>query len=136
MKLIVFGATGGTGRQVVEQALQRNYQVTAIVRNPDTFPVRHSRLTVTEGDVLQPDTFRQAMRGQDAVISCLGVHTRQPTTVYSAGIQHIATVMQQLSVERLLCLSAIAVVVPPHGSWLIKLVTKQILQRLFKHLYI
>lgn len=134
-KIIVFGATGGTGRQVVEQALQSEYQVTVVARNPDAFPLRYAQLTVIRGDVLQPDTFQQAMSGQDVVISCLGSQKREPTSLYSEGIQNIADAMQQAGVDRLLCLSAIAVEVPPHGSWLIKLVTKHILQRLFKHLY-
>lgn len=50
--LLVFGAIGGTGRQVVEQALQARYRVTAVVRNPAAFSVQHPSLTVVQGDVL------------------------------------------------------------------------------------
>lgn len=42
MRLAVFGATGGTGRQLVEQALAQGHEVTAVVRDPARLPVEHS----------------------------------------------------------------------------------------------
>lgn len=134
MKLIVFGATGGTGKQVVEQALQAGHHVTVIIRNPAAFPLQHSQLTVHQGNVLQP--LDLDLRGADAVISCLGIHKREVTTVYSEGINNIARAMRNAGITRIICISSIAVVVPPRSSWLIKLVTKYILQRLFSHLYV
>jgi len=56
-KLIVFGATGGTGREVVKQALDRGHEVTIIVRNPMSFSIQHPRLKIVQGDVLQLSTF-------------------------------------------------------------------------------
>lgn len=87
MKLVVFGATGGTGRQVVVQALEEGHEVTAVVRRPEVFDLRHDKLEVVEGDVLLPTTLRQAMCEKDAALSALGVSHRNPTTVYSAGRQ-------------------------------------------------
>lgn len=135
-KLIVFGATGGTGKQVVNQALLAGHQVTVVVRNPATFALQHPQLVTVKGDVLQPATFQQALHGQDAVISCLGSRVRAPTTVYSEGIKNFAGAMQQVGIDRLFCFSAIAVEVPPYGSLLTKLVTKYILQRVFNYLYV
>ena len=134
-KLIVFGATGGTGKQVVKQALQAGYQVTAIVRNPSGFKRQHPHLTVVEGNVLQPLGYNQALAGAHAVISCLGTHQRGPTTVYSEGVGTIARAMKETGVTRLLCLSAIAVEIPPRSSWLIRFVTRHILQRIFRYMY-
>jgi len=134
-KLIVFGATGGTGQQVVEQALQAEHQVTVVVRNPDAFTVQHKNLEIIKGDVFQPLTFSNAIKEKDIVISCLGVQHKKPTTVYSDGIGNIIEIMQKEKVNRIICLSAGAVTVPPKSSLFLKFITKNILQRLFKYMY-
>ena len=59
------GATGGTGRQLVAQALERGYAVTALVRNPSRLQIDHPNLTVIQGDVLDQTSVTSAMRGQD-----------------------------------------------------------------------
>ncbi|WP_310395558.1 NAD(P)H-binding protein [Hymenobacter sp.] len=134
--IIVFGATGGTGRQVVAQALRTGLRVTAVVRNPAAFSLQHPSLTIVEGDVLAPLTFEGALPGHDAVLSCLGTQQRVATTVYSQGTCNIMAAMHRAGVKRLLCLSAGAVEVPPlRASWLIRLVTRYVLQKVFRHLY-
>lgn len=135
MKLIVFGAAGGTGKQVIEQALAAGHQVTGVVRHPAAFPFQHPQLSVRPGDVLQPVDFKDFLAGADAVISCLGSRGGKPTTVYSEGIRNIAQAMRQVGVTRLLCLSSVGVVIPPRSSLLVKLITKYILWTLFPHLY-
>ena len=132
-KIIVFGATGGTGNQVVEQALLAGHKVTVIIRNPDAFAIQHQRLEIIKGDVFQPSTFQNAMKEKDAVVSCLGIKKREPTTVYSEGVGNIITAMQQAGINRIICLSAAAVIVPPKGSFLAKFIAKNILQPLFKY---
>jgi putative NADH-flavin reductase len=134
-KIIVFGATGDTGKQVVEQGLLAGYQVTAIVRNPDALVLKHPLLKIIKGDVFQPTTFEEALRGQDVVVSCLGIQKRRPTTVYSEGLGNIIKGMTKENIHRLICISAGAVVVPPKSSFVIRFVTKNILQRIFKYVY-
>ena len=134
-KIVVFGATGGTGRQVVEQALRAGHQVTAVVRNPAAFLVQHPQLVIWQGDVLQPVDFKAVLAGADAVVSCLGIHGRKPTTVYSEGVRNIAQAMHQVGVTRIICLSSVAVVIPPRSSLLVKLVTRYILWTLLPHTY-
>jgi putative NADH-flavin reductase len=134
-KIIVFGATGGTGKQVVAQALQKGYQVTVVVRNPEAFTMQHQNLSLVKGDVLQPYTFGTAMKGHDAVVSCLGIAKNVPTTVYSEGVKNITTNMRKWDIQRLICISAGAVVVSPKSSFMMQFVIKNILQRFFKHLY-
>jgi len=73
MKLVIFGASGKTGRQLVEQALTRGHAVTAFVRNPGKFRLTHANLQLAQGDILNYDTVEPAVRGQDAVLSALGV---------------------------------------------------------------
>jgi putative NADH-flavin reductase len=134
-KIIVFGATGATGKLVVEQALKAEHQVTVIVRNPSAFLLRHRKLNIIQGDVLQLNTFEKKMHGQDVVVYCLGTRKRGPTNVYSKGISNIMEAMQEKNINRLICLSAIAVIVPPKISRVMKFVTKNILQRLFRPMY-
>ncbi len=106
MKLIVFGATGGTGKQVMEQALEAGHEVTVIVRRPDAITIRHERLKIVQGDVLKPSEFKHTLAGQDVVISSLGVANREPTTVYSQGVANIMDAMWAANVRRIICVSA------------------------------
>lgn len=134
-KIIVFGATGGTGKQVVEQALHAGHQVTVVIRNPGAFNIRHQNLEIIKGDVFQPPTFENAMKEKDVVVSCLGIQKREPTTVYSEGVCNIVNAMLKAAVSRIICISAGAVIIPPKGSLMMKFFIKNILQPLFKHLY-
>ena len=84
MKLLVFGASGGTGKQIVGQALQQGHVVTAFARDPSKIKVTHDNLRVVRGDIHQPDTVRTAVAGQEAVLSALG--TRLPIRVVIAVI--------------------------------------------------
>ena len=79
MKLLVFGATGGTGKQLVRQALQQGHVVTAFARDPSKITEAHGNLRVVHGDILQPDSVETAVAGQDAVLSALG--TRLPIRI-------------------------------------------------------
>jgi len=135
MKLIVFGATGGTGRQVVAQALEEGHEVAAVVRRPEAFDLRHDKLEVVKGDVLRPATFRQAMSGKDAVLSALGVSHRNPTTVYSAGTANMMEAMQAAGVRRLVCLSSAGLDIPADTPLLQRLVIRMVIQRMYKHAY-
>jgi putative NADH-flavin reductase len=134
-KILVFGATGGTGKLVVEKALERGHRVTAVARSPGTLTAWHQNLEIVKGDVFQPNTFENAMKEKDAVVSCLGIRNRKPTTIYSEGVGNLIAAMQKDNVNRIICLSATGVIVPPKGSRIMKFVVKNILQRLFKHSY-
>ena len=134
--IFVFGASGGTGIEVVEQALEAGHHVTAILRYPEKFSIRHEQLRIVQGDVLNPQTFEHLFFGIDIVVSCLGSRNREPTTIYSQGVTNILTEMQKVNVTRIICLSAGAVVVPPNASFFMKFIIKNILQRLFKYSYV
>ena len=72
MTMLVIGATGGTGRCVVKNALRAGHEVTAFARTPQKITMQHQRLRVAQGDVLQSDAVLHAMQGQQAVICALG----------------------------------------------------------------
>ena len=82
MKFIILGATGGTGRQLIEQALAQGHTITAFVRNPAKVQRLHKNLRVVQGDILDANAVAAAIEDQDAVLSALGVHL--PVTQFLA----------------------------------------------------
>lgn len=72
MKLLVFGATGGTGQQVVAQALAAGHDVIAFARRPEAVTTRHERLAVTQGDVTDKAAVEAAVARCEVIISALG----------------------------------------------------------------
>ncbi len=72
MNLLIIGATGGTGRALVDQALTQGHTVTAFVCNPAKIKPMRERLTLVQGDVLHYESVERAVQGKDAVLSALG----------------------------------------------------------------
>jgi uncharacterized protein YbjT (DUF2867 family) len=109
-RVLILGATGGTGRQLVAQALERGYAVTALVRDPSRLPVHHPQLAVVSGDVLDAGSVEAAMRGQEAVLSALG-HKRYfyPTRILSEGTGNILRAMETHGVPRFVCETALGI---------------------------
>src|ERR1051326_5409645 len=75
MKLALFGASGMIGSRILSEALRRGHVVTAVVRDPAKFGVRHKNLTVVKGDVLDADSIAAAVKGHEAVLSAVGAST-------------------------------------------------------------
>ena len=109
-RLLIIGATGGTGRQLVLQALERGYAVTAFVRNPSKLSMEHSQLQIIQGDVLDFASVEAAVRGQDAVVCALG-HKRffYPTRVLSEGTRNLLRAMESQGVPRLVCETSLGI---------------------------
>ena len=102
MKIIVFGATGGVGRQVVRQALEAGFDVTAFVRNPAKLDVAHERLRVVQGDAFNREQVSAAIAGHDAVVSCLGSSRGlKPSTELQEMVRCIAEGMREHGVRRI-----------------------------------
>ncbi|GHO76753.1 NADH-flavin reductase [Ktedonobacter sp. SOSP1-85] len=109
MKIVIFGANGATGKILTKQALEAGHIVTAVTRHPETFPLQDVHLNVMEGDVFDLAVVEQAVAGQDAVLSTLGVpFSREPITIYSRGMAHITQAMKHSSVRRVICVSSSA----------------------------
>ena len=106
MKILVLGASGATGRQVVEQALGHGHDVVAFVRDPATFGLRNERLTVIAGDVTDPVAIQTAVQGCDAVISTLGSRGERPVSVYSDGVANTIRAMTARGIRRLVVVSS------------------------------
>lgn len=109
-RVLIVGATGGTGRQLVVQALEQGYAVTALVRDPSRLHVDHPRLTVVQGDVLDAGSVEAAMRDQEAVVSALG-HKQffRPTRILSEGTRNILKAMETHGVPRFVCETSLGI---------------------------
>ncbi len=107
MKLVIFGATGSIGRQVVEQALEQGHTVTAFARNLAKLDIHHPNLKLVQGDVLDGLAVAAAVQGQDAVVCVLGSGPKLTGTVRSEGTQQIIHAMKQAGVHRLICQSTL-----------------------------
>lgn len=105
MNLLVIGAGGRTGREVVTQALGHGHNVRAFVRS--TQPgITHPRLEIVTGDVTSFDDVDAAMEGIDAVISTIGSGNGREVRVYSEGIANVMHAMAVHGVSKLVAVSA------------------------------
>ena len=105
MKLTVFGATGGIGRQVLEQAIAAGHDVTAVVRDPKKLP---KGVRVVTADMAAPDqaALESAVNGADAVLSCIGPRSASEAGIASQGTRAIVQAMKATGVLRLVVVSA------------------------------
>lgn len=110
MRVLILGASGATGHEVVRQALAQELHVTAFVRDPARLMLHAPTLRVFEGDVGDYAAVAAAVEGQEAVISTLGVSRPLHTDpVVIEGVRHVLRAMQEHAVSRLVYMSFIGV---------------------------
>jgi putative NADH-flavin reductase len=124
MKLTIFGSTGGTGHQVVTQALEQGHTVTAFVRSPEKLDQKHEKLQIAKGDVMDLDLVERVVQGQDAVLCTLGLPAMSKNKLRANGTKNIIRAMEKTGVKRFVCQSALGVgdsrdVLPFHYKHLI-----------------
>jgi len=106
MNIVVFGASGRTGLLTVFQSLEKGHHVTAFSRKASSVTIQHKNLRIIQGDILDYEKVKQALEGQDVVISTLGVESRKYTTVLSEGTANIIRAMNLFNVKRFICMSS------------------------------
>jgi len=107
MNVVVFGATGRTGRRVVRRALDDGHHVTGIARTPSKLDLKHESLDVERGDVLDYESFADLLQGQDAVVSTIGKESYlSRVTLYSEGITNVVRAMREHGVSRLIAITS------------------------------
>lgn len=133
MRLTVFGPTGGTGAEVVRQALADGHEVRAVARRPAAVAGQESGLlTVLAGDVLDPGSLDGAVTGADAVLSALGPPPRNPAAaVHARGTAAVADAMRLAGVRRFVGVSASPAAPRAEKSTLERLVLHPLLERVF-----
>ncbi len=127
MKIVVFGASGGTGIEIVKQALDAGHEVTAFVRNPAKVGIQNPKLKLVTGDVIDPAAVEEAVAGQEAVISALGP-TRPPIPgMMETAAKNIVAAMQKAGIRRLISTTGAGVRDPQDQPKLIDHVMKGLL---------
>jgi putative NADH-flavin reductase len=110
MNLLILGSTGGTGQQLVKQALEQNHTVTALARTPEKLPIKHGRLTVVKGDVLDEKTLSELVEKKDAILSTLGVtKSLRAHGLITNAVGLIVKVMRAHNLKRFIIVSAFGV---------------------------
>lgn len=110
MKVVIFGATGRTGHELVRAARDRGYEVTVLVRNPDRLASGITGLRVLTGDLANPELLASAVQGQDGVLCALGSKDLYKNSqVRITGTQMILRAMATAKVQRLVLMSAMGV---------------------------
>lgn len=103
MKIIVFGATGGVGEHVVEQALEKGIEVTAFVRTPSKVTLKDKNLHIIQGDAFNPIEVNKSIAGHDIVVSCLGSNQgMKKSTDLEEMTKNIVDGMQSQNVRRII----------------------------------
>jgi putative NADH-flavin reductase len=109
MKCVVFGATGGVGRQLVQQALITGHEVTAFQHHMQVSSDHQEMLHIVRGDLFDLSSVKVAIQGQDVVLAAYGAHGRKNVAVYPEGMGNILFAMNELGIKRLICITSAAV---------------------------
>ena len=109
MRILITGATGGTGREIVREALARGYQVNAVARSAADAASLIPGADITEGDARDGDAVAKALAGCDAVISALGTKLSllHEETLLSTATRILINEMQKKEIMRLVCITGI-----------------------------
>lgn len=118
MKVALFGSTGRTGRILLQQLLQKNIAVHALVRNPARLTLTHPLLNVSQGDVRQFDSVFNTIRGTEAVISVIGYVRGSEAGFQSTALENMIRSMEHLGIRRIIVLTGSGVHAPEDiPSW-------------------
>ena len=109
MRLLILGATGPTGRNLLEQALAAGHEITAFVRNPARLTMTHARLASAIGDATDSRALESAMAGQEAVLSALGAGNSLRSEIASRAVAALIPAMRARALKRVIFLSAFGV---------------------------
>jgi putative NADH-flavin reductase len=138
-EMMVIGAAGGIGRQVVETALAEGWRVTAVLRTPAKLQLVHPMLAIVKGDVLDAASLETRLSSATVVVSATGLSGGlggdKPTNLYSDGASSILEAMRRRGARRAYFISASAVEVSPVLPAVARFAAKYVLQKLLKHMY-
>jgi len=132
MKVLVIGATGLTGTHLVQKLLARGGDVTALVRNPSSYELKHEHLRVARGEARDLESLERACAGQDAVVSAFGPRTFKKDDIQEVFMKNLVAAMTKSGVKRLVNLSAWGAGDSyVHSNWFMKLFFALVLNNLY-----
>jgi len=123
-RILIFGATGGTGQELVKQALDQGNLVTAFVRTPKKMEISHHNLTVIQGNVLNYKDVLNAIDDHEVIFCNLGMPASDKSTLRADGTTNIVNAMKEKGVKRLICQTSLGYadskeVLPWHMKYII-----------------
>lgn len=123
-RILIFGATGGTGKELVKQALTKGYEVSAFVRNPDKLDITDEKLSFIKGNVLNYEEVDSSIKDHTAVFCCLGMPSSDRTKLRTEGTSNILKAMAANGSKRFICQTSLGFgdskeVLPWHMKYLI-----------------
>ena len=107
MNILVIGATGATGSEIVKQLVEQGHTVTAFARTPSKVTTYGGKVRVVQGEAHDQASLEKAVAGQDAVLSALGPRSLKKDDLQEAFARNLVSSMQMAGVSRLVELSAI-----------------------------
>lgn len=108
MKLLIIGGSRGIGKALLERSLRRGFDVSVLARFPEKIAMDDSKATIIKGDVLNRDDLTSAIKGQDAVCSCIGVPiTFKPVSLFSRAAANIVEVMEENRDQKFIAITGI-----------------------------
>jgi putative NADH-flavin reductase len=109
VRIAIFGGTGGTGCQIIEQALETGHHVSVLVRDPSRLSKASKSATIIVGDVLDYDKVQETISGADAVAVSLGSRSNSPENTVSEGTKNIIMAMKANGLKRLVVITSLGV---------------------------
>ena len=103
--IALFGASGKTGTEFLKIALANNYTVKALVRNQEKVQVKHEKLTIIQGDVLNEADVKKTIEGTEIVVSLFGQVKDSPEMLQTQGTKHIIQAMNAQGINKIISLS-------------------------------
>jgi putative NADH-flavin reductase len=110
-KIAVLGGGGRTGKYLVNQLINRGFQLKVLLRHPEQFHIQSQQIEIVKGDATHPESVRQLVEGCDAIISVVGQRPGEPL-VASLATQNLLDAMNHFSVKRLISLAGLNVDTP------------------------
>jgi putative NADH-flavin reductase len=136
MRLIVFGANGGVGKEVVTLALLAGHEVVGVVRGPVVARSERQGLNMVEGSITDAVFVADIVKGADVIISTIGASDfKHPVSLYSLAAQALVDAMNGAPHQRVIVLSAGGATIEKNDPLLFRLIFKPLLQRVFHYLY-
>lgn len=128
MRITVFGATGGTGRHLVQQAVDAGHAVTAVVRDPARLALRAGNLEVVTADVFDPAALEPTVADADRVVSALGAKPTAKIAVRTLGAEAIVAAMRSTGVRRLVVVTSAGHLADAADGFLTRSVVKPLIR--------
>ena len=110
MRVTILGATGRTGKRLLEQAIEEGHEITVLVRSPQKLGEMASSVRVVEGDMMNRADVARAVDGADAVIMAAGPTKSSPTEMLEISARNIVDAMRDAGVSRIIWLTGAGVV--------------------------